>query len=292
MELRVLHAFVEVVRQGGFSRAAKTVFSTQSTVSKAVRRLEDEVGAPLFDRVGHRSVLTETGEIVYRRAQRILAERDDMFAEIGELRGLNSGTLRLGLPRIGSSILFAPLFARYRQLYPGIDIRLVEQGSDRLEEILLSGEIDLAASLLPVSDDFEWQSVRIEPLMALVPANHELARSPAIDVDILRRQSFILFESGFGLNRIIMDFFKRNDIAPTIAARSSQIDFIVGLVAAGLGVAFLPRMIAGQRPHAQVKAVPLQDPLTDWHMALIWRHGAYLSHSSRAWLEIARQEAA
>src|SRR5690349_14851255 len=111
MELRTLRAFVEVVRQGGFSQAAKTVHATQSTVSKAVKQLEDEIGMPLLDRIGHRTRLTTAGEIVYPRAVRLLAERDDLIAELEELRGLKRGCLRLGLPPVGSSTLFAPLFA-------------------------------------------------------------------------------------------------------------------------------------------------------------------------------------
>jgi DNA-binding transcriptional LysR family regulator len=103
MELRTLRVFVEVVRQGGFSRAAKTVFATQSTVSKAVKQLEDEIGVPLLDRIGHRSKLTAAGEIVYQRAQRILAERDDLMSELDEVRGLKRGLLRLGLPLLVSS---------------------------------------------------------------------------------------------------------------------------------------------------------------------------------------------
>jgi DNA-binding transcriptional LysR family regulator len=73
MEIRTLRAFVEVVRQGGFSQAAKTIFSTQSTVSKAVRQLEDEIGTRLLDRIGHRSTLTVAGEVVYRRAVNVKA---------------------------------------------------------------------------------------------------------------------------------------------------------------------------------------------------------------------------
>ena len=113
MELRTLRAFVEVVRQGGFSRAAEVVFATQSTVSKAVKQLEDEIGVPLLDRIGHRSVLTVAGEVVYRRALQMLAERDHLVAELDDLRGLKRGTLRLGLPAIANN-LFAPLFVIYR----------------------------------------------------------------------------------------------------------------------------------------------------------------------------------
>ena len=164
MELRTLRAFVEVVRQGGFTQAAKKVFATQSTVSKAIKHLEDEIGVPVLDRIGHRTKLTAAGEIVYQRALRMLAERNDLMAELDDLRGLKGGTLRLGLPPVGSSMLFAPLFATYHNRYPGIEIRLVEHGGQRLEELLLSGEIELAASLLPVSGSIEWQDVRREPL--------------------------------------------------------------------------------------------------------------------------------
>lgn len=288
MDLRTLRAFVEVVRQGGFSPAAKTLFATQSTVSKAVKQIEDEIGVPLLDRLGHRSTLTAAGEIVFQRALRMLAERDDLLAELDELRGLKRGTLRLGLPPVGSSTLFAPLFATYRNLYPGIDIRLVEHGSSRLEEVLLSGEIELAASLLPVSDGFEWQDVKREPLVALLPAKHELARRKSVDLPALQHLPFILFEAGFALNRVIVDACRRHGFEPTVVARSSQIDFVVELAAAGLGIAFLPRMIANQRRHPAVRHVLLDEPDTDWHIAMIWRRGGYLSHAGRAWLDLVR----
>jgi DNA-binding transcriptional LysR family regulator len=289
MELRNLRAFVEVVRQGGFTQAAKKVFATQSTVSKAIKQLEEEIGVPLLDRIGHRSQPTAAGSIVYQRALRILAERDNLVAELEALRGLRGGTLRLGLPPIGSSTLFAPLFAQYRKRYPGIDIRLIEHGSDRLEDLVRAGEIELAASLLPVADEFEWQDVRREPLSVLVSANHLLAGRRSLDLPALRNLPFILFETGFALNRIILEACRRHGFEPTVLARSSQIDFIVELAAADLGVGFLPRMIAEQRKHRSVKRIPLTEPRTDWHMAIIWRRGAFLSHAAKAWLDLLQQ---
>lgn len=220
---------------------------------------------------------------------RILAERESLMAELDDLRGLKRGTLRLGLPPIGSSTLFAPLFAIYRNRHPSIDIRLAEHGSDRLEEILHVGEIDLAASLLPVSDEFEWQEVRREPLVALLQTDHALAAKASITLAELKDQPFLLFESGFALNRIIVDACRRAGVEPSVAARSSQIDFIVELAAAGLGIAFLPRMIAEQRSHPAVRHVTLVDPGTEWHIAMIWRRGAYLSHAAKAWLALTRE---
>jgi DNA-binding transcriptional LysR family regulator len=288
MQLRTLRAFVEVVRQGGFSQAAKVVFATQSTVSKAVRQLEDEIGVPLLDRIGHRSVLTVAGEVVFRRALKILVEHDDLAAELSELQGLRRGALRLGLPALSSNT-FAPLFTVYRERYPGIDIRLVEHGSGRLEEILRAGEIDVAASLLPVSDDFEWQEVQRERLMVLVSAGHTLARQPQVDLPDLRNEPFLLFEPGFALNRLILDACRKRGFEPTVAARSSQVDFIVELVATGLGVAFLPQSMAEKRNHLSVRRILLDEPNTEWQLVMIWRRGAFLSHAAQAWLAMWRE---
>lgn len=289
MELRSLRAFVEVVRQGGFSEAAKVVFTTQSAVSKAVKQLEDELGLTLLDRIGHRSTLTAAGEIVYRRGLAMLAERDDLLAELAEFRGLKRGRLKLGLPPIGSDALFAPLFAVYRSRYPGIDIQLVEHGSKRLEELVRDGSVDLGASLLPLPEEFDWQDVRREPIDVLLPENHPLAGEAAIPFERLKEMPFILFDSGFALNPIILDACRSRGFEPQVTARSSQITFIVELVAAGLGVGFLPRMIARQRVRKGVVHRPLVEPEMNWHMAFVWRRGAFLPHAARAWLELAAE---
>ena len=222
MELRPLRALVEVVRQGGFSQAAKTIHATQPTVSKAIKQLEDELGMPLLDRQVYPPRLTEAGEIVYRRALSMLAERDDLRAELDALRGLQRGVLRLGLPRLGSSSLFAPLFARFRSRYPRIEISLVEHGSRRLEELVMAGEIELAATLRPVPDNFDWQPVAREPLIALMPAEHPRAGADAVGLVELRDTPFILFETGFALNRNIQDACQRAGFTPTVAARSGR----------------------------------------------------------------------
>lgn len=289
MNLRTVRAFVEVVRQGGFSQAAQVVSLTQSTVSKAVKTLEEELGVPLFNRIGHRSELTAAGEIAYRRALVLLAERSDLQAEIDDLRGLRRGTLRLGLPPVGCGVLFAAMFATYRSRYPNIDIELIEYGSKRLRECLEAGEVDLAALLLPVDDAFEHQAVRKEPLVVVMPVDHPLARRTRVDFTALADSPFILFELGFALNAIIMAACEKKGVVPRVTARSGQIDFIVDLVSAGLGVAFLPRMLAYKHQHPGIVLVPLDEPHTDWHISLAWRASAHLPPAARAWLDLAKE---
>jgi len=290
MDFRTLRAFVEVVRQGGFSHAAKTVFATQSTVSKAVKQLEEEIGAPLLERMGHRTRLTDIGEVVYPRAVRLLADRTDLLSELDELRGLKRGTLRLGLPPVGSSSIFAPLLARYRSRYPGVDIRLTEHGGDELMELVRSGDLELAVSLFAETEDLEWQDVRREPLVAVLAADHPLARASSTDIAALKGDPFLLFAEGFAINRLILSACRRHGFDPLVAARSSQVDFLIELAASGVGVAFVPRMLAEGVQTARVRAPLLTEPETEWRLGMLWRKGAYLSHAARAWLEITRQE--
>ena len=289
MNLRTLRAFVEVVRQGGFSQAAEVVALTQSTVSKAVKTLEDELGMPLLNRLGHRNELTAAGEIAYRRALVMLAERTNLMAEINDLRGLQRGVLRIGLPPVGCGVLFAAMFATYRSRYPGIDIELTEYGSKRLRECLEAGEVDLAALLLPVDEGFDYQPVRNEPLIAVLPIGHPLAQRERIDFTDLADSPFILFEAGFALNAKILSACERKGVTPKVTARSGQIDFIVDLVTAGLGVAFLPRMLAHKHQHPGIALIPLDEPHTDWHIALAWRSSAHLPPAARAWLDLAKE---
>jgi DNA-binding transcriptional LysR family regulator len=288
--MRRLRFFVEVVRQGGFSQAAKVVSATQPTVSKAVKQLEDELGVPLLNRIGHRSELTAAGKIVYRRAVSLLTEGEDLIAELDELRGLKRGTLHIGFPRVGSSALFAPMFASFRRRYPGIEVELAVHDSNRLEEILRAGELDLAALVHPIPQDFDWQDVRTDPLVVLLPRDHALAGRKAVKLARLAQFPFILFEEGFALNELILDACHSKAITPRIAARSGQVDFIFELVAAGVGIAFLPRVLAEQRPHRLVRCVLLDEPKCKWRIALAWRRGGYLSHAAHAWLAHAREE--
>ncbi len=292
MDLRQLRALVEVVRRGGFSAAAQSLFATQPTISKAVRQLEDELDLVLMDRSRQGVRLTQAGEIVYRRALVLLGERDNLLAELNELRGLQRGELHLGLSPLGSDRLFAPMFAIYRERYPNIDLKLLEQGSQALEDSLRAGEVELAGSLLPVVDDFEWQSVRREPLMVLLHRRHRFANESSLKLEQLREEPFLLFDKGFMLTRKIIDACQARGFTPHEVARSGQIDFVVELVGAGMGLAMLPRMIAVRRPHPEVVTVLLDEQDLDWHMAMIWRRGAFLSHAAQAWLKLAAEQIA
>ena len=232
---------------------------TQSTVSKAVKTLEDELGMPLLNRLGHKNELTAAGEIAYRRALVMLAERTDLMAEINDLRGLKRGVLRIGLPPVGCGVLFAAMFATYRSRYPGIDIELTEYGSKGCANAWKRGgrsggtaaaggrRLRLSASTQRTSD----RSAARQPPTGPPQANR-LHRPGGLAVHPVR--------SGFCPQRQDPQRLRTQRRDPKVTARSGQIDFIVDLVTAGLGVAFLPRMLAHKHQHPGIALIPWTSP--------------------------------
>lgn len=176
-----------------------------------------------------------------------------------------------------------------RRRYPQVDIELIEHGGNRLREFLEAGAIDIAALLVSKDDAIaSYQDVRKEPLVVVLQADHPLAGYRQLNFKDLHAEPFILFEEGFTLNQLILAACERRKISPRITARSGQIDFIVDLVTAGLGVAFLPRMLANKYRHSGISLVPLNELHTDWRIALAWRSGTQLPPVAIAWLELAK----
>lgn len=222
MDLRELRVFVEVVKRDGFSAATQVLHATQSTVSKAIKQLEDEVGVQLFDRVGRKVKLTVAGDLVYRHAVAMLAARENLQNDLADLSGLRRGRIRLGLSRLGSASLFTGLVVRFRRRFPGIEVELVERGVLSLQQALREGALDLAICRLPVPDDLDWILVHDEPLLALVPREHPLARASAVELAQLADTPFILFEQGFALNAQIISACQLHGFTPRVAAYSGQ----------------------------------------------------------------------
>lgn len=284
MNIRTLQFFVEVARQEGFSRAGRALHATQPTVSKAVQSVEEEFGVRLFERLAHGVRLTREGDVVHRHALRILKEFEALEKEMAALRGLEKGVLGLGLPPLGSGVLFAASIAAFRRRYPGIAIQLREEGCAALEECVLSGELEMAVTLLPVNDAFDSFAVCDEPLMVMMPKGWPLAGRKSLKLDDLADAPFIWFERGFILNDRIAALCRRRGFTLHEAFRSGQVDFIITLVAAGMGIAMLPRLEIEGHDLPAIHTALLDEEELRWRAALVWRKNIALSPAGQAWL--------
>lgn len=281
--------FVEVAQQGGFSRAARTVNAAQPTVSKAVKLIEDEFALRVFERLADGVHLTDAGKVVYKRALRILAEFEALKAEVGALHGLEMGTLALGLPPVGSGILFSEHMARFRVRYPNIAIQLQEAGCATLEKAVQTGELELSLALLPVAPVFDWFEICDEPLMVVMPKDFPLGARTSLSLEEIANSPFIWFERGFMLNERIGDLCHKRGITLREAMRTGQAEFILTLVAAGIGVAVLPRLELEGRNLDRVQTALLEEESLRWNAAIIWRREGVLSPPAQAWLKMLRE---
>jgi DNA-binding transcriptional LysR family regulator len=291
LDSRRLRVFVEVVRQGGFSRAAERLHATQPTVSKAVQQLESELRVRLLDRVGRRIKLTAAGELVFRRAVPLLTQSDDLVAELAEVRGLKSGVLRIGFPRLGASALFARTFALFRRRYPAIEVTIGVHSGQKMRELLRSGAIDVGVLGNPIEVEFEQQEIRTEPIMVLLPRAHPAAARPKVMLSRLAAMPAIMPDEDSVLYKVLTAAYERAGISPRVATRCHDPDLVFELVAAGLGIAFLPRALAHKHRHSGVRTVELRDPGCQWSIAFCWRRGAHVSEATQAWLAHAREQA-
>ena len=290
MEFKQLRTFVEVAHQGGFTQAAHLLHISQSAVSKQVAQLEQNLGTPLFDRLGSQVRLTAAGNVVLQRAEGMLRLHKELLSELDDLSQLTRGELRVGLPLLGSNALFASLFAEYRRRYPNIQVQLLEGGSMHIEQAVMSGELELGGSLTPKNPLFDYQPFCDEPLDALLPADHPLAQGGSVRLEQLADTPFLLYQRSFMLNERLLQACQQLGFTPKEGGRSGQSDFLVALVAAGQGVVLLPSVVARELIRPGVVRLKLVAPdYLRWDIAFIWRDGAYLSRAAQAWLELLRE---
>ncbi|KVS05854.1 LysR family transcriptional regulator [Burkholderia vietnamiensis] len=292
MDLKAFRYFDEIVRQGNFGKAAKRLPLSQTALSKAIRLLEDELGVTLLER-GRRGVavkLTSAGEVVLQHARAILAERERMQFDLDALRDLDRGELRLGLPPVGSAELFAAPLAEFRERYPGVSIHLHEHGSAELEQAVRDGELELAATMLPVRTDLQAMFIRREPMVLAVPRGHALETHVRVHLHELNGVPFIALNEGFALTRRLREACIAQGFTINEVAHSAQPNFALALVAAGLGVTCLPRLVARRHGNAGVRLIDLDAPGLEWRVAIVWRKGTTLSWAARAWLDLIKPD--
>lgn len=288
MDLRALRYFVETVRHNSFTLAADSLCVTQSTVSKMIRQLEDEVGQPLLLREGRQLRLTDVGRVVFERGQQALGVVRGLTRELDDLTTLARGELSIGLPPM-ANLLFSPVVKAFRERYPGINLSLKESGGQVIEQQVASGELEIGVTLLPADPalGLAARSFGRFPIHAVGIREAPWAGSLTVDLAALQAEPLVLLSDDFSLTRQVRSAFRAIGVRPRIVAQSSQWDFLVAMAAAGLGTTFMPApLLARLKLDSELATRPLADVGIDWNVALIHAADRYLSHAARAWQQV------
>ena len=293
MELSQLEFFVTVVAEGGFSKAAERVFRTQPAVSIAIRRLEEEIGTPLFERSQKAPVLTDAGELFYDYAQRILALRAQALGVVGELRSLKRGRVRIGANESTSLYLLPHLILDYRARYPEVMVEIFRHVSDRLPREVLDRNVDFALlAYEPVDSGLESFPVLRDDLVLIVHPQHALAKRESIRVEELGGESFLAHNVKTGSRFKVTETFAQHHTPLNITLELATIETIKRFVQLKIGVAFVPRMcVEEELDRGTLVSVPGEELVYVRTLWVTYRSGAVLSHAAAAFLEILRQHA-
>lgn len=286
MDVRSLRYFVETARLSSFTQAAELLHVTQSTISKMVHQLEQELGTPLFVRDGRRLGLTDTGRIVYARGQEMLATMRTLAAEVRDVQAVRRGTLTVGIPPM-INLLFTPVLKAFRERHPDIALVLREETGQEVERLVAAGELEIGMTVLPVAPGLPVATLPVAsyPIWALAAAHTFQRQRRTLKLAALKDLPLVLLTDDFALTRALRRAFAQAGFEPVVAAQSGQWDWLVEMASAGIGVALVPEPFIHRLPDETLQAVRIVEPGLPWEVAHVW-NGRYQSHAARAWLDV------
>jgi DNA-binding transcriptional LysR family regulator len=275
MDPRLLEYFRMVARHEHMARAAAELGLADSTLSRAIARLEKHYGGELFDRVGRGLRLNGFGRALLMRVERALAELENGEREVRAMRTTVDAFISLGfLPSLGTMHI-PDLLTRFERQKPGVHYRLHQGAGNVLREQLLAGEIDLFFGTHRYPDAaIEWHRLWDEELIALVPPMHRLSRRVKVDLSEVALEPLLVVKSGTTIRRAVEELARSAGFTPNIAFEGDEVSTLVGLVGAGFGIALVPESVA----HIRGRAIPVKlgtGPLRT--IGVAWVRNRYLS---------------
>ena len=239
LEIQQLEQFVALARAGTFTRAAEELNLSQPALSRSIRRLEDEVGQPLFERKPREVVLTNLGELLLERAKKILSLVNDTSSLIADAD--RQGRVRLGaIPTIAPYML-PELLQGFQAEHPNISVGVMEDYTENLIKGVSHGEIDLAIIALPVQAKYlESEALFDEELHLVLPQKHPLLEHREISAAMIEDYPLIMLNSAHCLSENIENFCRQETLQPVTSERINQLMTVQELVALGHGISIIP----------------------------------------------------
>lgn len=290
MDIKQISYFMAVAQEGSFSRAAEKLEVSQPTLSMAVKKLEEELGTELFYSFNRRQNLTDEGLRLKEGAAKLLEVYQETIENVKLSDHVGSGVVTLGLSPLFGACFFGNLIPSFAAAYPDIKINMIEDGANKIDELVERGEVDLAVTLnTERTASFASCHFSTQRNVALLHKDHPLSNARSITVTDLKEDSFAIFNQDFILNRQIMSACHAAGFRPKIALLSSQWDFMVELVSRNRAVSILPKPVLDKHPDPNVVCVPLTDSMKYWDIVLAWNKQKYMSKSCRLFLDYVKE---
>lgn len=261
MEIRQIRYFMEVATREHVTEAANALHVAQSSVSRQIANLENELGADLFIRESRRVKLTPVGKIFFKRMKQAMNVIDDATREVEEYLDPKKGTIRIAYPISLASHTIPTAIHAFRVYYPEVKFQLKQALYPDLIQGVIDGDFNLALlGPLPKADEkFRRKILFTENLVALLPLHHTLANKPSIGLRELKDDPFIMLPKGFMLREIVEKACTSHGFTPKVGFEGDDTDALKGLVSAGLGVALMPEVTVIDNVPRSTVNIPLSN---------------------------------
>ena len=303
-----LQAFLTVAQQQGFSRAARALGKTQSSVSQAIAQLETDLGEKLFDRIGRGAALTEAGRLLVAHAEEIFEQMQRARAHLEAARTLETGQLVIGTSDTLACYLLPPVLAAFRAAFPGVELRLDNRPSPATAQAVAERRVHVGVVSLPLPEDqrapLRAGRIALEPLLPQVDLlicrpDHPLAHRRRIALADLMPHPLLLLDRSTGSRAYLDAAFARAGLYPRITMEMSSVEVLKRLVELGFGVSIVPAWAAAReaaagslllRPLGDLAAAATSAAHSGRSVGLVTPAMAPLPRATAAFVELARRE--
>lgn len=291
MELFQLEAFLAVVREGSFSSAAKALYRTQPAISQTIKKLEEEIGRPLFDRSSRRGELTDAGRVLAEHAERLINLRQGAMAALDDVRRLRTGRVSVAANEL-TCLYLLPILHEYCRLYPAVHITVQRALASRVPAQVLDYGADFGlVTYRPDTTALHSVVVYHDELAFVVPPTHPLARRAKVSISELGSESFIAHHVASPYRQRVVDTFAKRRVELRMPVQLPTIEAIKKFVAMGNGVALLPAITVeteiARREFVQVEVPELA---FDRKFRFVYRRDGTLSYAAQALLTVAKAQ--
>jgi DNA-binding transcriptional LysR family regulator len=292
MDLAQLEVFLTVAREGRFFRAAVKLHRTQSAVSQSIRKLEEDIGEPLFDRSSRDGLLTDAGRTLLEYAERLLNLRNDAQEALVELRELQKGKLVIAANEF-TALYLLPVLAEFRRLHPMIKITVQRALGSHIPDDVMRHSSELGVLTYdPEEAQLHSIIVYLDELIFVVPPRHPLASERQVSIRQLGAESFVAHIVSSPYREKVIQAFKRHKTPLHMDIELPTLQAIKRFVAMGNGVALVPEIsVETELARGELIRIPVRELRLHRKLRLIYRKSASLSHAARAFLKVAEAAA-
>jgi DNA-binding transcriptional LysR family regulator len=252
MDLRQLEILQAIAETGSFTACGRKLHVSQSAISRQIALLEEELGEPLFLRVGRQVRMTPAAEALVQLGQRVFQDVRETLANVTDRTRELRGTLRLSGGMTVCLYIFPTLVKQLRRDHPKLDVRMMVAMAGRSVEEIRAGHVDAGLLTLPVEEaDLVTLPVLREELLFVTMPGHPLAKRKRITAQDVASEPFVLFEAGSGTRRVIDRFFLSENIEPNVVMETENVEIIKAMVKTGLGIGIVPYIAVAREVRAR-----------------------------------------